>query len=32
VVHSAAAGEEVERRFGRETRDAMADIGINFGE
>ena len=32
VIHAAAAGEEVERRFGRETRDAMADIGIKFGE
>ncbi len=32
VIHAAAAGEEVERRFGRETRDAMADIGIRFGE
>ncbi|MDA0785614.1 MAG: cupin domain-containing protein [Proteobacteria bacterium] len=32
VIHAAAAGEEVERRFGRETRDAMAGIGIRFGE
>ena len=32
VIHAAAAGEEVERRFGRETREAMAGIGIQFGE
>jgi len=32
VIHAAAAGDEVERRFGRETRDAMAGIGIHFGE
>ena len=32
VIHAAAAGEEVARRFGRETCDAMADIGIKFGE
>ena len=32
VIHAAAAGAEVERRFGRKTRDAMAGIGIQFGE
>ena len=32
VVHSAAVGDEVTRRFGQETRDAMAAIGVHFGE
>jgi quercetin dioxygenase-like cupin family protein len=32
VVHSAALGEEVTRRFGQHTRDAMAAIGVRFGE
>ena len=32
VIHTAAAGDEVERRFGRETRVSMAAIGIRFGE
>ena len=32
VVHSAAVGEEVVRRFGRKTRDAMAAIGVRFGD
>ena len=32
VIHSAAAGKEIERRWGTETRDAMATIGIKFGE
>lgn len=32
VIHAAAAGEEIERRWGKDTRDAMAGIGIQFGE
>lgn len=32
VIHSAGAGEEIERRWGKDTRDAMAGIGIQFGE
>lgn len=32
VIHSAAAGEEIESRWGKDTRDAMAGIGIKFGE
>ena len=32
VVHSAAVGEEVARRFGQRTRDAMAEIGVRFGD
>lgn len=32
VVHSAAVGEELTRRFGQQTRDAMAAIGVRFGE
>lgn len=32
VIHARAAGEEIERRWGKETRDAMAGIGIQFGE
>ncbi len=32
VVHPAAAGDEVARRFGQHTRDAMAAIGVRFGE
>ena len=32
VVHSAAVGEEVVRRFGQATRDAMAGIGVRFGD
>ena len=32
VVHSAAVGEEVTRRFGQKTRDAMAAIGVRFGD
>jgi hypothetical protein len=30
VVHPAAAGDEIARRFGQHTRDAMAAIGIRF--
>ena len=32
VVHSAAVGDEVVRRFGQKTRDAMAAIGVRFGD
>lgn len=32
VIHARAAGEEIERRWGKDTRDAMAGIGIQFGE
>lgn len=32
VVHAPEAGAEIERRFGKETREAMAGIGIRFGE
>ena len=32
VVHPAATGEEITRRFGQHTRDAMAAIGVRFGE
>ena len=32
VVHPAATGDEVTRRFGQHTRDAMAAIGVRFGE
>ena len=32
VIHAAAAGEEIEQRWGKDTRDAMAGIGIQFGE
>ena len=32
VIHSAAAGEEIESRWGKDARDAMAGIGIKFGE
>lgn len=32
VVHSAAVGDEIAQRFGQETRDAMADIGVRFGD
>lgn len=32
VVHPAAVGEEITRRFGQSTRDAMAAIGVRFGE
>lgn len=32
VVHSAAVGDEIVRRFGQKTRDAMAGIGVRFGE
>ena len=32
VIHARAAGEEIERRWGKDTRDAMAGIGFQFGE
>lgn len=32
VVHSAAVGDEISRRFGQQTRDAMATIGVRFGD
>jgi quercetin dioxygenase-like cupin family protein len=32
VIHAAAAGDEIERRWGKDTREAMAGIGIRFGE
>lgn len=32
VIHARAAGEEIQRRWGKDTRDAMAGIGIQFGE
>jgi quercetin dioxygenase-like cupin family protein len=32
VVHPGATGEEVARRFGQHTRDAMAEIGVRFGD
>ena len=32
VVHAAAVGEEVVRRYGQQTRDAMAAIGVRFGD
>ena len=32
VVHPAAVGDEVTRRFGQATRDAMAGIGVRFGD
>ena len=32
VIHAASAGDEIERRWGKDTRDAMTDIGIRFGE
>jgi quercetin dioxygenase-like cupin family protein len=32
VVHAAAVGDEVTRRFGQRTRDAMAAIGVRFGD
>lgn len=32
VIHSPEAGEEIERRWGKETREAMAGVGIRFGE
>jgi uncharacterized RmlC-like cupin family protein len=31
VVHAPAVGAEIERRFGAETLDAMAAIGVRFG-
>lgn len=32
VVHSPEVGREVVRRFGQETLEAMAGIGVRFGE
>jgi quercetin dioxygenase-like cupin family protein len=32
VVHAAALGDELARRFGQRTRDAMANIGVRFGD
>jgi quercetin dioxygenase-like cupin family protein len=32
VIHPAAVGDEVARRFGQHTRDAMAALGVRFGE
>lgn len=32
VVHPAATGDEVARRFGQHTREAMAAIGVRFGD
>jgi hypothetical protein len=31
-VHAREVGDELARRFGQETRDAMAGIGVRFGE
>jgi quercetin dioxygenase-like cupin family protein len=32
VVHAREVGDELARRFGQETRDAMDSIGVRFGE
>lgn len=32
VYHAESTGQEVERRWGRATRDAMSRIGVRFGE
>lgn len=32
VIHAPEVGEALERRFGREAREAMAGIGIRFGD
>jgi quercetin dioxygenase-like cupin family protein len=32
VIHPAEAGDTIEERWGKDTRDAMAGIGVKFGE
>lgn len=32
VYHAASTGEQIDKLWGREVRDAMAQIGIQFGE
>jgi hypothetical protein len=32
VVHAPEVGAEIARRFGRQTLEAMAGIGVRFGD
>ena len=32
VIHAAKSGDIIEERWGKATRDAMAGIGVRFGE